>query len=291
MMKKHFTLFVFGLVLFFGIAASQKAFTQTTSSPKKYLETVAKEQHCSIEKADSILKNCGYIYFDTTFYDHGEVPEGPFAKHVFRFSNIGGRAFHLINVTGSCGCMTPEWPKKTIEPNESSAIISNYFTQGILGNFIKVNSVYSNAFNANCILPIRGKVIPYKNYYNRIVAKEQQCSIEKADSILKNCAYILFDSTTINVGDVPEVQEVNVTFKFVNIGAVPLTLQRVSCASGNMTPTWPYETVNRGESKNIIIHCDNNGRPGPFNKQTSIESNAFNKKIAVTLKGRVIPGK
>lgn len=85
--------------------------------------------------------------FDNTTHDFGTIPEGPQVTHFFEFSNTGKEPLVIQNVTASCGCTTPDWPKQPILPGKKGKIKVVYNTSGRVGPFNKEIFIQSNAEN------------------------------------------------------------------------------------------------------------------------------------------------
>lgn len=88
-------------------------------------------------------------------YEFGSIPQGTPVTHVFTFTNTGKTPLILSNVTASCGCTTPEWPREAVAPGKSGSIKVTYNAQN-MGSFTKTITVNSNA--APVVLYINGEV-------------------------------------------------------------------------------------------------------------------------------------
>lgn len=99
-------------------------------------------------------------------HDFGEVPEGPEAEHIFKFTNVGKEPLIIMNASASCGCTVPTWPKQPILPGKSGEIKVVYNTQGRVGPINKDIYIRSNAANPDnkevYELHIKGMVIENK---------------------------------------------------------------------------------------------------------------------------------
>lgn len=98
------------------------------------------------------------IEFEAETHNFGEIPEGPVARHEFKFKNIGNAPLILSGVNASCGCTTPTWTKEPIKPGETGVIVAEYDSRNRPGAFNKSISVWSNAENGNKVLYIKGSV-------------------------------------------------------------------------------------------------------------------------------------
>ena len=130
------------LYTFFALAATFAANAQTTPQPQPE------------------NKNQAEIKFEEEKYDFGNVKEGELATHLFKFKNTGKEPLILTNVSASCGCTTPEWPKEPIKPGQTAVIKVVYNTQGRQGAFNKQVTVNSNAKTSMVMLTITGNVEP-----------------------------------------------------------------------------------------------------------------------------------
>ena len=98
------------------------------------------------------------ITFDYLEFDYGTIYEGDPGECEFTFKNTGKEPLVLSNVTASCGCTIPDWPKDPIMPGKSSAIKVKYRTSNI-GGINKTITVISNAGeNPSVQLRIKGTV-------------------------------------------------------------------------------------------------------------------------------------
>jgi len=99
------------------------------------------------------------IVFGKIIHDYGTIVQGTDGKCEFKFTNKGKTPLVLSNVTSSCGCTVPIWPKEPIQPGKSGTIKVKYDTKRI-GTFNKSVTVISNATNSTVILRIKGNVTP-----------------------------------------------------------------------------------------------------------------------------------
>ena len=82
-----------------------------------------------------------------TMHDFGTIPEGPEVTYYFDFTNTGKEPLIIQNVSASCGCTTPDWPKQPILPGKKGQIKVVYSTTGRVGPFTKDIYIQSNAVN------------------------------------------------------------------------------------------------------------------------------------------------
>lgn len=101
------------------------------------------------------------IKFTTKTHDFGTIQEkdgNVTAK--FEFTNEGDSPLLITRATATCGCTTPEHPKKPLRPGEKGEITVTYHAKGRPGTFDKSIYVYSNdTKNEKVLLTITGNVV------------------------------------------------------------------------------------------------------------------------------------
>lgn len=101
---------------------------------------------------------------------------------------------------------------------------------------------------------------------------------------------ITFEKTTHDFGKINEADgRVTTVFEFKNEGPAPLVLSNVRASCGCTTPKWTREPVEPGQTGQITVTYNPNGRPGRFQKTITITSNATEPSTKVYIKGEVIP--
>ncbi len=102
------------------------------------------------------------IKFESVVYDYGTIYQGANGGCEFQFKNEGDSPLLLTNVTSSCGCTVPKWPKDPVFPGQTAVIQVTYDTKR-LGTISKQINVASNATVANITLSIKGSIIQKPN--------------------------------------------------------------------------------------------------------------------------------
>ncbi len=77
-------------------------------------------------------------------FNFGTITEGDTVEHVFRFKNTGEFPLIINNVTASCGCTTPEWPREPVAPGASSSVRVRFNSRNKGGVQNKTVSIYAN---------------------------------------------------------------------------------------------------------------------------------------------------
>ncbi len=91
-------------------------------------------------------------------YQFGNITEGDIVEHEFKFKNGGQFPLIINNVTASCGCTIPEWPREPISPGAESSIQVRFNSKGKVGPQVKTITVFANTEPAYSELRIQGMV-------------------------------------------------------------------------------------------------------------------------------------
>ncbi|WP_028297090.1 DUF1573 domain-containing protein [Olivibacter sitiensis] len=98
------------------------------------------------------------IAFTEEKYDFGQIKQGEQVSHVFEFVNTGEKPLIITNVTAGCGCTTPVYDKKPVNPGQKGQIEVGYNSTGqSIGRQQKMISVQSNA-GQMVVLQLNGEV-------------------------------------------------------------------------------------------------------------------------------------
>ena len=98
------------------------------------------------------------IAFDRTLHDFGSVKKGIPVSCSFKVINNGKIPLILSDVSASCDCTTPSWPKNPIMPGDFEEIEVKYDTK-TTGIFNKTVTIKSNADGSPHEIKITGEVI------------------------------------------------------------------------------------------------------------------------------------
>ncbi len=98
--------------------------------------------------------------------------------------------------------------------------------------------------------------------------------------------------TTHDFGTIQESKGyVSHEFEFVNTGDEPLLIISARANCGCTVPKYPKQPIRPGEKGKIKVTYNPAGRPGEFNKDVKIKTNAKGKMTVVKITGVVIPKK
>ena len=100
------------------------------------------------------------ITFEKSTFDFGDIKQGQVVNAVFKFKNTGKEPLILSNVSTTCGCTVPSWPKDPIAPGKSAEISATFNSAGKMGQQNKVITIFSNAKNGQTQVSIVCNVLP-----------------------------------------------------------------------------------------------------------------------------------
>lgn len=101
---------------------------------------------------------------------------------------------------------------------------------------------------------------------------------------------ITFEKTDHDFGKINEADgRVTTIFTFKNEGMAPLVLSNVRASCGCTTPNWTKTPIEPGQTGDIAVTYNPNGRPGRFQKTITVTSNASTPTTKLTIRGEVIP--
>ncbi len=93
-------------------------------------------------------------------HNFGTITEGDTVEHDFAFTNTGKFPLIINNITASCGCTTPEWPRDPIAPGQQSAIKVRFNSKGKVGMQNKTITIFANTEPAMSDVQFRVLVSP-----------------------------------------------------------------------------------------------------------------------------------
>ncbi len=99
------------------------------------------------------------ITFEETEHDFGKILEGETVNVAFPFTNTGKSDLILAEVTSSCGCTVPSYPKTPIRPGGKGEIKVAFNSNGRKGFQSKTVLVASNTQPNTTLLRIKAQVV------------------------------------------------------------------------------------------------------------------------------------
>ncbi len=102
-----------------------------------------------------------------------------------------------------------------------------------------------------------------------------------------NAPKIVFKENEFDFKSIEEGPKATHEFVFTNKGKEALVLSNVKASCGCTTPVWPKEPILPGQEGKILVTYNTSGRPGPFTKTITINSNADESSKVITIRGSV----
>lgn len=89
-------------------------------------------------------KSARIEFLEKGIHDFGQMTEGDTVEYLYKFVNKGELPLVINNITASCGCTTPDWPRGPVAPGEESAVRVRFNSRGKQGEQRKTVTVYAN---------------------------------------------------------------------------------------------------------------------------------------------------
>ena len=96
-----------------------------------------------------------------------------------------------------------------------------------------------------------------------------------------------FEETEFDFGTIPEGKVINHSFRFKNVGEVPLQITSCRSTCGCTIPKWPREPIMPGESGKIDVRFNSETKIGPQNKPVTLTANTYPSDTQIYIKGTV----
>jgi len=89
-------------------------------------------------------KSAKIEFLEKGVHDFGQITEGDTVEYLYKFVNKGELPLMINNITASCGCTTPDWPREPVAPGQESAVRVRFNSRGKQGEQRKSVSIYAN---------------------------------------------------------------------------------------------------------------------------------------------------
>jgi len=107
----------------------------------------------------SDLSSLPFIKFDEEVHDFGKIIEGETVSYSFKFTNSGKSDLIIADVSTSCGCAVPSFPKTPIRPKEQGIIKVAFNSAGKRGFQTKNIVVVANTQPNTTMVRIKAQVV------------------------------------------------------------------------------------------------------------------------------------
>jgi len=109
------------------------------------------------EKSD--LSSLPFIKFEEEVHDFGKIIEGETVSFSFKFINTGKSDLVIADVSTSCGCAVPSFPKTPVRPGEKEVIKISFNSAGKRGFQTKNIVVVANTQPNTTVVRIKAQVV------------------------------------------------------------------------------------------------------------------------------------
>ena len=128
---------------------------------------------------------------------------------------------------------------------------------------------------------------------NSAASKVKKENIERAEkrdiSIRKGTAAISFDKEEYDFGTVNEGDVVKTTFVVTNSGKSDLVITNAQASCGCTVPVWPKGAIAPGETGDIQVSFNTNGKPNKQSKSITLTTNTEKGREVIKITGMVTP--
>ncbi|MBL4624236.1 MAG: DUF1573 domain-containing protein [Flavobacteriales bacterium] len=97
-----------------------------------------------------------------------------------------------------------------------------------------------------------------------------------------------FEKDLYDFGEISQGEKVSFSYAFKNEGNADLVITSAQGSCGCTVPTWPKEPIKAGETGQIDVVFDSNGKSGKQHKKVTIVANTSPATNVVALTGKVI---
>lgn len=97
--------------------------------------------------------------FERQEYDFGRIIQGEKVSYNFKFTNTGKSDLIISNVSSSCGCTVPTFPKEPVKPGKEGRLTVTFDSQGRKGFQTKTVTVLANTQPNTKMLRIKAQIV------------------------------------------------------------------------------------------------------------------------------------
>ncbi len=97
--------------------------------------------------------------FQEIEHDFGKIIQGESVSYEFQFTNTGKSDLIIVDVSSSCGCTVPYFPKTPIRPGDKGAIKVSFNSAGKNGFQAKNILVVANTQPNTTLLRIKAQIV------------------------------------------------------------------------------------------------------------------------------------
>jgi hypothetical protein len=105
------------------------------------------------------LSSLPFIKFEEEVHDFGKIIEGETVSYSFKFTNTGKSDLVIADVSTSCGCAVPSFPKTPIRPGAKDIIKVSFNSAGKRGFQTKNIVVVANTQPNSTMVRIKAQIV------------------------------------------------------------------------------------------------------------------------------------
>ncbi len=139
------------------ISVSALLFLFSCNSGGRIDTDVVNNPNTASGKAD--LSSLPSFDFEEEVHDFGKIREGESVSYSFVFKNTGKSDLIISDVSTSCGCTVPSYPKTPIKPGQSSTIKVTFNSAGKHGFQTKNIVIAANTQPNTKLIQIKAQVL------------------------------------------------------------------------------------------------------------------------------------
>ena len=150
-------------------------------------------------------------------------------------------------------------------------------------NKAKENKSMSNATEVSLTSDVKSPEVTTVN----LKEAEKNAETVEADG---NYAAFEFEETQFDFGDIQQGDVVEHTFKFKNVGEVPLVITETKVTCGCTTPSFTKAPVAPGESGEILVKFNSAGKSGNTSKTVTVMANVEGGRSLLRINTNILTG-
>lgn len=97
-----------------------------------------------------------------------------------------------------------------------------------------------------------------------------------------------FEEEVFDFGDISQGEKVTHMFKFTNNGKSDLIISNATGSCGCTVPIWPRNPIAAGETAEIEVVFDSNGKQGRQHKTVTLVANTIPNTKVIAIKGEIL---